>query len=68
MRRSSTGAPLYFCYGHIGQRVQVPITGNRTKGVLNGSINIATGEVALLIAEKSKKEVHQGFLSMVRSR
>ena len=25
--------PLYSCYGHIGEQVRVPITGNRTKGV-----------------------------------
>jgi hypothetical protein len=32
--------PLYSCYGHIGQQVRVPITGNRSKRILHGAINI----------------------------
>jgi transposase len=60
--------PLYHCYGHIGQRVRIPITGKRAKRVLHGAINVATGDVALLITEEWTKETHQGFLSMVRSR
>jgi transposase len=60
--------PLYSCYGHIGEQVQVPITGNRAKRILHGAINVATGDVALLITEEWTKETHQGFLSMVRAR
>jgi hypothetical protein len=60
--------PLYSCYGHIGEQVQVPITGNRAKRILHGAINVKSGEVALLITEEWTKETHQGFLSMVRSR
>jgi hypothetical protein len=59
--------PLYCGYGHIGEQVGVPITGNRAKRVLHGAINIATGDVSLLITEQWTKETHQGFLSMVRS-
>jgi DDE superfamily endonuclease len=60
--------PLYCCYGHIGETVRVPITGNRSKRFLHGAINIATGAVALLITEEWTQETHQGFLSMIRSR
>jgi transposase len=59
--------PLYSCYGHIGEQVRVPITGNRAKRILHGAINIRSGDVALLITEEWTKETHQTFLSMVRS-
>ena len=32
--------PLYSCYGHIGEQVRVPITGNRAKRILHGAINV----------------------------
>jgi hypothetical protein len=60
--------PLYCCYGHIGQQVRVPITGNRAKRFLHGAINVGTGDVSLLITEEWTKETHQGFLSVIRSR
>jgi hypothetical protein len=28
--------PLYSCYGHVGEQVRVPITGNRSKRILHG--------------------------------
>jgi DDE superfamily endonuclease len=59
--------PLYSCYGHIGQQVRIPITGNRAKRILHGSININSGDVALLITEQWTKETHQTFLAMIRS-
>src|SRR5437773_11272377 len=59
--------PLYCCYGHIGEQVCVPITGNRAKRILHGAIHVGTGDVMLLITEQWTKETHQGFLSMVRS-
>jgi DDE superfamily endonuclease len=59
--------PLYSCYGHIGQQVRIPITGNRAKRILHGSININSGDVALLITEEWTKETHQTFLAMIRS-
>ena len=59
--------PLYCCYGHIGEQVCMPISGNRAKRILHGAINVGTGDVALLIAEQWTKETHQGFLSMVRA-
>jgi len=59
--------PLYYCYGHIGQQVRVPITGNRAKRVLHGAINVKSGDVVLLITEEWIKETHQTFLAMIRS-
>src|SRR4029077_11477387 len=51
--------PLYNCFGHIGEQVQVPITGNRAKRVLHGAINVKSGDVALLITEEWIQETHQ---------
>jgi DDE superfamily endonuclease len=59
--------PLYSAYGPIGVQVRVPITGNRAKRFLHGAINIASGDVVLLIAEEWVNETHQAFLTMVRS-
>ena len=59
--------PLYSCYGHIGEQVRVPITGNRSKRILHGAINVQTGDVSLLITQEWTKEIHQGFLSVIRS-
>src|SRR5262249_17319348 len=60
--------PLYCGYGHIGEQVRVPITGNRQKRILHGALNIQSGAVALLITEEWVNPTHQTFLSMVRSR
>ena len=59
--------PLYSCYGHIGEQVRVPITGNRAKRILHGAINVRSGDVALLITEEWINETHQAFLAMIRS-
>jgi transposase len=59
--------PLYYCYGRIGEQVCVPITGNRAKRILHGTINVRRGEVVLLITEEWVQETHQYFLSMIRS-
>jgi hypothetical protein len=59
--------PLYSCYGRIGEQVCVPITGNRAKRILHGTINARSGEVVLLITEEWVQETHQYFLSMIRS-
>lgn len=60
--------PLYSCYGHIGEQVEVPITGNRSKRILHGAINVKSGDVALLITEEWVKETSQTFLTMIRNR
>ncbi|MGB2610077.1 MAG: transposase [Isosphaeraceae bacterium] len=59
--------PLYSCYGHIGEQVRVPITGNRAKRILHGAINVRTGDLALLITEAWTNETHRAFLELVRS-
>ena len=59
--------PLYGAYGHIGVQKRVPITGNRAKRILHGTINVLSGEVLLLISEEWTQEIHQGYLAMVRS-
>jgi len=58
--------PLYSCYGRRGQQVEVPISGNRTKRILHGAINIATGDVALLISFEWTQQTHQIFLRTLR--
>lgn len=60
--------PLYACYGHIGEQVQVPITGTHAKRILHGVINIWTGEVLLLITQEWVQETHQYFLQMIRAK
>jgi transposase len=59
--------PLYSAYGHVGEQVRVPITGNRTKRILHGAMNVRSGDVALLITEQWTNETHQAFLEMIRS-
>lgn len=59
--------PLYCCYGRKGEQVCVPITGNRSKRILHGALNIITGEILLLITEIWDELTHQFFLEMIRS-
>jgi transposase len=59
--------PLYACYGHIGEQVCVPITGNHARRILHGVLNVQNGEVLLLITEEWVQETHQAFLIMIRS-
>lgn len=59
--------PLYSCYGHVGEQVRVPITGNRSKRILHGAINVGSGNVSLLSTNEWVNETHQAFLSMIRS-
>jgi transposase len=59
--------PLYNAYGHVGEQVRVPITGNRAKRFVHGAIHIASGDVVLLITEEWVNETSQAFLAMVRS-
>ena len=59
--------PLYYAYGHIGQQLRVPISGNRAKRVLHGAINVRSGAVALMITEAWNNPTHWAFLRMIRS-
>ncbi|MFN0086371.1 MAG: transposase [Blastocatellia bacterium] len=59
--------PLHCCYGRIGQQVCVPITGNRSKRIIHGAINVRTGELLLLITNEWDALTHQYFLEMIQS-
>ena len=59
--------PLYSCYGRIGTQVRVPITGNHSKRILHGVLNVLSGDVLLLITEEWVQETHQAFLRMIRA-
>ena len=59
--------PLYACYGRIGEHVCVPITGTHARRVLQGVLNIHSGELLLLITEEWVQETHQVFLAMIRA-
>jgi hypothetical protein len=59
--------PLYAGYGHRGEQLRIPITGNRSKRVLHGAINVRSGDTALLITDAWDQWTHQGFLSVVRA-
>lgn len=58
--------PLYCCYGRRGEQVCIPITGNRAKRIIHGAINIATGDLVLLITDVWDALTHQFFLEMIR--
>lgn len=59
--------PLGYCYGRIGQQVCVPITGNRSKRIIHGAINIITGDLVLFITKDWDALTHQYFLALIRS-
>jgi DDE superfamily endonuclease len=59
--------PLYSRYGHSGEQIQVPITGNRAKRILHGVLHVSSGELLLLITEEWTADTHQLFLQMIRS-
>lgn len=59
--------PLWSCYCRIGEQAQIPVTGNHTRRILHGAININSGDVALLITQEWVQETHQAFLQMMRA-
>src|SRR5262245_21593737 len=59
--------PLNGCYGRCGQQLCVPITGNRSKRILHGVINVLTGTILLLVTEVWDALTHQCFLRMIRA-
>jgi transposase len=59
--------PLYCCYGHRGQQVCVPVTGNRQKRIVHGVLNVISGDLLLLITEVWDEVTHQHFLTMMRA-
>ena len=58
--------PLYCCYGRVGQQVEVPISGSHKRRILHGAINVATGDVQLLVTDAWTQHEHQHFLGMIR--
>src|SRR5262249_2272511 len=63
IRARTSALPLYSCYGHRGQQVEVPISGTRAKRILHGAINIHSGDVLLLITHEWVQETHQASFS-----
>jgi transposase len=59
--------PLRACYGRRGEQVGVPITGNRSKRIIHGALNISTGDLLLLITQVWDALTHQYFLEMIRA-
>jgi DDE superfamily endonuclease len=59
--------PLYCCYGRVGRQVTVPITGSRAKRILQGALNIGTGDVVLEVTREWNQVTHRAFLSRVRA-
>lgn len=59
--------PLRAAWSKIGEQAEVPITGNRDKRVLWGTLNPATGEILLSWSLKWNKIAFQEFLRRIRS-
>lgn len=60
--------PLYEVYGHIGEQVRIPISGNRSKRIIHGVINVNSGNIDLLITRHWTAQSHMHFLEMIRSK
>jgi transposase len=60
--------PLSYCYGRLGEQRCVPIIGARSKRIVHGALNIATGDMALLITHDWTQFSHQAFLDMIRAK
>jgi len=59
--------PLYCCYGRIGEQVSVPISGSHKRRILHGAINVATGDVELLVTHDWTQKEHKSFLNLIRA-
>jgi DDE superfamily endonuclease len=59
--------PLYSCYGRIGRQIAVPISGSHRRRILHGAMNVATGDVQLLVTSAWTQREHQHFLGMIRA-
>jgi transposase len=60
--------PLGYAYGRIGRQISVPITGNRSKRILHGVINIRSGDLDLLISWEWNGQSHMHFLEQIRAK
>ena len=59
--------PISSCYGRIGERVRIPISGSHARRILRGAINVWSGDVLLLVTEAWTQVEHQGFLDLIRA-
>lgn len=59
--------PLYYAYGRIGQQIEIPITGNRSKRIVHGVMNIKSGEIDMLISREWTSQTHMHFLEQLRA-
>lgn len=59
--------PLYSAYGRIGKQIEVPITGNRSKRIVHGALNINSDEVDLLISHEWNAQSSMHFLEQIRA-
>jgi hypothetical protein len=59
--------PIFSCYGRIGERVCVPISGSHARRILHGAINVRSGDVQLLVTEVWTQVEHQHFLNLIRA-
>ena len=59
--------PLRACWSKVGEQAQVPVTGNRSKVVLYGALNPATGRVWLDQASRWNQWTFQDHLRNLRS-
>ena len=58
--------PLVACYGHRGEQVEVPVSGQHARRVLHGALNIRSGAILFLITETWDQQTHRAFLEMMR--
>lgn len=58
--------PLRAAYAPIGTQAIVPITGNRTKRVIFGALNVYSGHLELLITTVWEALTWQAFLQQIR--
>jgi len=59
--------PLRACWSRVGEQATIPITGNRSKRVLYGTLNIGSGTWCLDTAERWNQEGFQVHLRHIRS-
>ena len=59
--------PLRAMYAPIGEQAIVPITGNRTKRVVFGALNIHTGHATFLITSHWDALCFQAFLRLLKN-
>lgn len=57
--------PLYAGYSRVGERKLIPISGGPARRVVHGTMNVWTGDIALLITRTFDQIAHPDFLWMV---